>query len=189
MSYCYSACIQVKVIAPEGVCCLNAPTASLGVPKEYKPIPNTVDCVIQASPSDKAAFPKQWKKWKYEIALAIDDPENKSEERPKGLPPLPTFDLKIDDVDVSEGWRCRLCFETRFATMCFGQNEPGTSHCQHCSRSRVDTGWTLWLPYEQIPSTWQGVVDRQYGPMFTTVLRTKWPHCQVEYVDSKEPVV
>lgn len=180
----------MRVTAPEGVCRLSAPTAALGMAKEYKPTLNTIDCIVQASASDKAAHPKEWNRWKYEVALTIDDPDNHSEERPKHLPPLPTFDLKLAEIDPTEGWRCRLCFETRFATMCFGQNDAGSTHCQHCSRSREEVGWTMWLSYADIPPSWQASVDRQYGPMFSTVLRTKWPDCKVEYEADKDlPVV
>ena len=151
---------------------------------------NTVDCIVQASSDDKSMHPKEWKRWRYEVALAIDDPDNQSEERPKDLPPLPTFDCKAEPVDPTIGWRCRLCFETRFSTMCFGQNDPGTNNCQHCSRSRDTVGWTMWMPYDQLPSTWKAYVDRQYGPMFTTVLRTKWPNCNVQYSEGTDyPVV
>lgn len=172
--------LNIKPI--EGIRPAAPQTAAEGVGIEYKPVVNTIDSVIQADPNDKASRPKQWSTWTYEVALVIDDPTNKSPERPSHLPPPTTFSLKESDL-INRNWRCRGCYETRFQTMCFGMNEIGTDRCQHCGGNRSAVGWTLWLSYNELPSSWQRYLDRQHGPQIITVLRTKWPGCEVTVVN------
>ena len=175
---------SLQVVAPQGVRSPAPDDPQQGVGREYRPIPNTIDTVIQADPEDKAARPGQWNTWKYEVALTIEDPTNQSPPRPSDLPPLPTFRLRDEDVQGRK-WRCRSCFEGRFRTMCFGMNEASDESagddvcCSHCGGKRSAVGWTLWLDYSALPESWQASVDRQHGPQIINVLKTKWPRCQV----------
>mmetsp|Transcript_348 Transcript_348/g.640 ORF Transcript_348/g.640 Transcript_348/m.640 type:complete len:520 (+) Transcript_348:107-1666(+) len=179
---------RVAVLQVSAPCGASAPapgSASEGVGIEYKPTPNTIDSIVQARSEDKASRPGEWKKWKYEVALSVDDPTNQSPERPSHLPPLPTYSLKEDDVQ-GKPWRCRACYETRFQTMCFGMNDAGAEVCQHCNVPRNAAGWTLWMDYTDLPANWQAYLDRQHGPQIVTVLRTKWPQCEVRCENSGE---
>ncbi len=169
----------LDVAAPEGVRSIAPQTASEGVGIEYKPIVNTIDSVIQADSNDKKRFPKQWKEWTYEIALVIDDPTNKSPERPTHLPASPTYSLEEQDFVNRSTWRCRLCYEGRYQTMCYGLNGIELERCQHCGGNRAAVGWTKWMRYHELPSSWQRYLDRQHGPQIFTILRTKWPGCEL----------
>ena len=71
--------------------------------------------------------------------------------------------------------------QTRYTTMCFGFNEAGMDNCQHCGQAREVCGWTMWMGYNALPRQWRVSVDRQYGPLIITVLRSKWLNCEVEF--------
>jgi hypothetical protein len=170
----------LEITAQDGVRSPAPETAAEGVGIEYKPTPNTIDSIVQADPGDKTQRPKEWRTWTYEVALVIDDPSNQSPIRPSHLPPLPTFSLKDSDIANHSFWRCRACYETRFQTMCFGiNNDTSSDRCQHCGGNRSSVGWTTWLNYEELPASWQRYLDRQHGPQVITILRTKWPGCEV----------
>jgi hypothetical protein len=175
---------HLLVIAPDGCRGLAPERAEQGVGVEYKPVVNSIDSVIQARPLDKLSRPKQWKTWSYEVALVIDDPSNQSPPRPIDMPLPPLFSLREEDA-VGQQWRCRACYETRYTTMCFGLNDASNNSecCVHCGGNRHEVQWTLWLPYEELPNSWKRYVDRQHGPPIVTVLRTKWPNCNVEVLD------
>lgn len=177
---------SLDITALEGVRTPAPQTAAEGVGIEYKPVVNTIDSIVQANPQDKSQRPKEWRSWSYEVALVIDDPTNQSPIRPSHLPPLPTFTLKETDLSNHDFWRCRACYETRYQTMCFGINHDLTNeHCQYCGGNRTSVGWTTWLTYDDLPASWQRYLDRQHGPQIITILRTKWPSCDVK-VDENE---
>jgi hypothetical protein len=177
----------LEIVPTDGVRTTAPATAAEGVGVEYKPTPNTIDSIVQADPQDKASRPKEWKTWTYEVALVIDDPTNQSPPRPSHLPPLPTFTLKESDVASHGFWRCRSCYETRYHTMCFGINNDTTNdNCQHCGGNRSSVGWTTWMSYAELPSSWQRSLDRQHGPQVITILRTKWPGCGVSVVGDEK---
>lgn len=179
------AALQVNAV--EGVRTPAPQTAAEGVGIDYKPVVNTIDSIVQADPQDKAQRPKEWKTWTYEVALVIDDPTNQSPVRPSHLPPLPTFNLKESDITSHNFWRCRACYETRYQTMCFGiNNDINNERCQYCGGARSSVGWTTWMAYDELPGTWQRYLDRQHGPQIITILRTKWPKCDVQ-VSGNEP--
>lgn len=170
----------LEIHSQEGVRTPAPETAAEGVGIEYKPTPNTIDSIVQADPADKAQRPKEWRSWTYEVALVIDDPSNQSPIRPSHLPSLPTFRLKDSDLTSHNFWRCRACYETRFQTMCFGINSDTSAYrCQHCGGNRSAVGWTTWMKYEELPGSWRRYLDRQHGPQVITILRTKWPGCEV----------
>lgn len=177
--------------------------AAQGIGIEYKPTINSIDSIVQAHPRDRAARPKQWRTWRYEVALVIDDPKNVSPELPADHARPPTFELPEEvpeaaifpDRPDTASWRCRACYETRYQTMCFGMNEMtiGTPSdqvvCSHCGKTKKEAGWTLWLPYERLPGGWQSHVDREDGPKITPLLGSKWPGCRVEFDNPNDPPV
>merc|ERR1711924_457566 len=71
-------------------------------------------------------------------------------------------------------------YQTRFKTMCFGENAaPSTRICKFCGRSQADAGWTIWRHYAELPEPVQRRIDRASAPKILSVLRTRWPRCQV----------
>lgn len=176
------ACV---VDSPSGAVGKSAASAAEGVAQEYKPVVGAIDSIIEPRRTDKDSHPKEWTKWTFEVALVVDDPTNKSPERPVHLPGPQVFEL--GQPDHGQAWRCRKCYETRFKTMCFGLNDAGAAQCRHCSRARQECGWTLWKPYSELPKGWQGSMDRRYGPKIVTALRTKWKKCNVEFSTPDNP--
>jgi hypothetical protein len=101
----------MKVTAPRGVCGAAPPSAAEGMGVHYKPVVGSIDSIIQADKDDKISAPKAWRSWKYEVALAIDDPSDVSASRPLDAPSPEVYFL--DDRDLSEQvpWRCRACYQ------------------------------------------------------------------------------
>lgn len=140
-----------------------------------------VESIVQASPTDKQSRPGCWRTYSYELALATQAvvDEDKSEERPADLPapaifeqgPLPTS---------NEMWRCASCYQTRFKTMCFGENcAPASTICKFCGMEREKAGWTIWRRYDELPAQVQRRIDRTNGPKILSVLRTRWPEADI----------
>lgn len=50
-----------------------------------------IDSIVQADSKDKKSRPLQWKTWRYEVVLAVNDPTVKGDERPKDMPLPPIF--------------------------------------------------------------------------------------------------
>ena len=103
-------CATMKVTVPEKSV-RAPPTATEGVGKEYKQVVGSIDSIIQAEKDDKASFPNDWKKWKYEVALAIDDPTDVTEARPHHLPMPALYSLDPADMSNGKAWRCRSCYQ------------------------------------------------------------------------------
>lgn len=82
-----------------------------GIHQEYKPVIGTIDSVIQSNQKNKKLYPKNWIKWKYEIALVIDDPTNVSPDRPSDLPKGRIYDINDYPIIAGDVWRCRRCYE------------------------------------------------------------------------------
>eukprot|EP01125_Pyxidicula_operculata_P020870 TRINITY_DN7842_c0_g1_i1.p1 TRINITY_DN7842_c0_g1~~TRINITY_DN7842_c0_g1_i1.p1 ORF type:complete len:505 (+),score=106.33 TRINITY_DN7842_c0_g1_i1:38-1552(+) len=163
----------LTITAPRGEA---NPAPEKHVEKFYKSESGEIDDVVQSHPDDKNARPKEWKTWRYEVVLYIDDPSVKGAERPKDIPAEPKFTLP--PASDGEPWRCASCYATRFKTMCFGLNKGGDK-CQHCNKSKQDAGWSFWLHYNELPPKWQRSVTRRHAPKIISLLRTKWPTCEV----------
>lgn len=103
-------CATMKVMVPEKSS-RAPPTAAEGVGKEYKQIVGSIDSIIQAEKNDKLVYPNDWKKWKYEVALAIDDPTDVTEARPPHLPMPALFSLDSEELTDGKAWRCRSCYQ------------------------------------------------------------------------------
>ena len=77
--------------------------------------------------------------------------------------------------------------------MCFGMNdaaEPPANGaeptCGHCGRKQSDSGWSIWMPFGELPPKQQRQVTRRYAPKIISVLRTKWPEATVTF-DAEPP--
>jgi len=172
-----------------------------------KPVPGEIDEVVQAHPADKKSRPNAWMTWKYEVVLAMEDPtvqDSRTQEDVHEIvhkstshgaegrgdaagacdnPTRHIFELpspKENGLD-QEPWRCATCYRGRFKTMCFGQNNAGIDACVHCGKWREDAGFSIWLSYSELPPNIQSLVSKRYAPKVLNLLRTKWPHAQVEY--------
>eukprot|EP00041_Stephanoeca_diplocostata_P034640 m.1190509 g.1190509 ORF g.1190509 m.1190509 type:complete len:566 (-) comp24555_c1_seq20:2029-3726(-) len=153
-----------------------APTPPTHVQSQWRSALGEIESVVQARPGDKIVRPGCWKTHAYELALvtqAVVDEDNATAERPSHAPPPITLPQGPEPAEDEE-WRCAKCYQTRFQTMCFGQNPAGTAVCQHCNTPRDRAGWTLWRQYEDLPRGVQRRIDRMAGPKLLTVLRTRW---------------
>ena len=149
--------------------------------------------VVQADKEAENAIADRIETWLFEVALRIDSPQNPVPKKKDGSIDFKGRDLQKDVVDVrSLGetppwnrkniWRCRACYETRFTTMCFGQNELASGagsenscvQCCHCEKSATETGWTLFLTYQELPRRVQRQMQLRYGPKIATVLANRW---------------
>ena len=153
-------------------------SGSGGVATFYKPLPGQVDDVVQAHAADKAARPDAWSTHRYEAVLAVDDPDVSGTVRPEGMP-LPRI---YEQGEADEGaWRCASCYRGRFKTMCFGGNSAGAAACAHCSKPRAEAGWSIWLPFAELPIGWQSKLTARYAPSAVKLLQTKWPGAAIEW--------
>jgi len=171
---------EIKVKATFGV----APKAPRKkVDTYFKPRPGEIDSVVQAHPEDKKARPDMYDTWRYEVMLAVDDPSVKGAERPKDLPPEPTFE---QGPEPQGAWRCRTCYAQRFKTMHFKENPAGTTKCiGPCGKDRKEAGWSIWLPFKDLPQTQKSIIHRREAPKIKNILWTKWPGAEITYNDDK----
>ena len=155
-----------------------------------KPIPGEIDEIVQAHPQDKKDFKDDWKRYRIEIVLAVDDPTVKDdaghEKPPRDLSKVKVFKL-TNPPKVGENWRCASCYRDRFKTMNFGQQirEKGQDNCVHCHRKIEEAGWTLWFRYSEMPKDVQLRIDRMFAPKTLNVIRTRWPDAIVKVGDEK----
>ena len=149
-----------------------------GVATFYKPLPGQIGDVVQAHAADKAARPDAWATHRYEVVLAVDDPDVSGAPRPEEMP-LPRIYAQGEASE--EAWRCASCYRGRFRTMCFGGNGAGAVACAHCSKARADAGWSIWLPYEELPAGWQRKLTARYAPAAVKLLQTKWPGASIDW--------
>jgi hypothetical protein len=54
-------------------------------------------------------------------------------------------------------------------------NNDESATCVHCGKSRTEAGWSIWLPYDQLPNGWKRTAEKRHGPKIVSLLRTKWP--------------
>eukprot|EP00931_Biecheleriopsis_adriatica_P053737 TRINITY_DN31529_c0_g1_i1.p1 TRINITY_DN31529_c0_g1~~TRINITY_DN31529_c0_g1_i1.p1 ORF type:complete len:547 (-),score=103.60 TRINITY_DN31529_c0_g1_i1:111-1619(-) len=161
----------------------GAVTGVQAAPKFYKPEPGEIDEVVQADPEDKKSLPGQYRLWRYEVMLAWDRPDLQGEPRPEGEPAEPKYDQEDSRYQRSGPWRCRLCYDRRFQTMDFSL-VPAESpeKCTKCEKPRKECGWSLWVPFAELPPKRQAVVMDQHAKKIEPILWTKWPSAEI--VDS-----
>lgn len=173
--------------------------------------PGEIEEVVQAhKDAGGSSTPDRLDSWLFEVALRIDSvhnpvPKIKNENnsnseaidfkaRNFATDPLDVRRLDSAPAHRKNLWRCRACYETRFTTMCFGQNElPAAAlteeheevsevfpqelqgfSCRHCERPATETGWTLFLTYDELPKRVQRQMQLRYGPKIATVLANRW---------------
>ena len=76
--------------------------------------------------------------------------------------------------------------------MCFGMNEPGAAKCEHphCDYGALEEcGWSIELPYDELPPGHQEAMLRRHGPKILPLLRTKWPGCEAAFDAAPAPSV
>jgi hypothetical protein len=149
-----------------------------------KPVPGEIEDIVQAHPEDKARLKDQWRKWRLECVLAVDDPTVKDSGVPRDPSTIKRFELGPRPT-VGSKFRCAACYRDRFRTMNFGEQvmAPSQTHCSICGKDLVEAQWSLWLAYDDLPPAVQGRVDRMYAPKLINVLRTRWLDASVTVVD------
>uniref|UniRef100_A0A7S1TWT1 Deubiquitinating enzyme MINDY-3/4 conserved domain-containing protein n=1 Tax=Phaeomonas parva TaxID=124430 RepID=A0A7S1TWT1_9STRA len=177
-------CLRVNA---SGGACKPAPAVHTeGVSQYYKPIVNhangsEIDSVVQAHPADKAAAPRAWHTWRFEVVLATEDAAVEGNPRPAGMPLPQLFKLPATGPDPRAPWRCATCYATRFRTMNFGLNEAGTEVCSTCGQAPSLGGFSIWVPYSELPRGQQGIVSRRHAPKIISILHTKWPGATMQW--------
>lgn len=148
------------------------------------PVPGQIEGVVQCHAEDKKARPNGWCTWRYEVVLAVPDPDfelyGKGRERRDDEPPPRTYapgELPAE----TEAWRCANCYRGRFKTMCFGQNDAGSVVCRHCDKPIKEAGWSQWMSYDELTPGWQSTVTARHAPKVISLLRTKWPACELTF--------
>jgi len=170
---------EMDVLAIRG-----AATQVVERPKFYKPELGEIDEVVQADPEDKTAFPGEYRRWRYEVMLAWDRPDLQGEPRPADAPPAPKFDQEDPRYQRVGAWRCRCCYDRRFQTMDFSlvpADSPDA--CSKCQKPRKECGWSLWVPFSELPPARQATVMDQHAKKIEPILWTKWPAAEVTSAD------
>ena len=151
-------------------------------PTHWRLTVGEVESIVQASPEDKKRLPGAWREHKYEIALVtqkVAEEDSASPERPPDVPPP----LRLEQGPKpapGAAWRCASCYNTRFSTMCFGENSaPAASNCKFCGQSQELAGWTIWKPYAALPASLQRRIDRTNGPKILKTIRTRWSEADI----------
>eukprot|EP00933_Yihiella_yeosuensis_P036931 TRINITY_DN30782_c0_g1_i2.p1 TRINITY_DN30782_c0_g1~~TRINITY_DN30782_c0_g1_i2.p1 ORF type:complete len:556 (-),score=132.77 TRINITY_DN30782_c0_g1_i2:31-1524(-) len=156
--------------------CGTSAAVTKEVPKFYKPEPGEIDEVVQADPQDKQDHPGQYRKWRYEVMLAWDRPDLQGEPRPADVAPEPKFEQEDPRYQRSGPWRCRLCYDRRFTTMDFSLvPDDSPDFCAKCNKSRKECGWSLWVPFDDLPPKRQATVMDQHAKKIEPIFWTKWP--------------
>jgi len=149
-------------------------------PKFFKPEPGEIDEVVQADPEDKKAHPGQYRRWRYEVLLARDRSDVQGEVAGPGVPPEPKYDQEDARYQRPGPWRCRLCYEKRFQTMDFALVPAECQDaCPKCEKPRKECGWSLWLPFGDLPPKRQAVVMDQHAKKIEPILWTRWPAAEI----------
>jgi hypothetical protein len=166
----------ITVTAPLGA----APPVEDG-PREstfQPPIPGEIEGIVQAVEEDKRDRPDFYESWRYECVLAVPDPDGKiygtggEPHTDEQLAAAKTFALGEPPAD--RPWRCATCYRSRFKTMSFGMNEAGATHCQHepCGgAAQSECGWSIILPYDELPPEHQETLLRRHAAKIVPLLR------------------
>lgn len=146
-----------------------------------------VESIVQAKPADKQARPGCWRTHSYELALAtkgVVEEDRNSTPRPEHVAAPVRFE-QGESPGEGVAWRCASCYQTRFQTMCFGENAaPAAPTCKFCGKSQAEAGWTLWRNYSDLPPALQRRIDRTSGPKILSVLATRWPDVEMSLLDA-----
>lgn len=152
-------------------------------PKFYKPEPGEIEEVVQADPEDKKKFPGKYREWRFEVMLAFDRPDLQGEQRPEDEPLEPKFDQQDARYQREGAWRCCLCYDRRFKTMDFAPVPADSPDwCPKCQKPRKECGWSLWIPFADLPPKRQAAVMDSHAKKIETILWTKWPEASIEAI-------
>jgi hypothetical protein len=89
--------------------------------------------------------------------------------------------INVQKPKVGERWRCVKCYSTRFATMCFGEQEVSeTQCCKFCGSGLVDAGWTVEMKFDDLPEGLKRRIDGNESKLLST-LRTRWGGCEIMF--------
>lgn len=156
-----------------------------GVGTFYKPVicedGAEMDSVVQASREDKEQRPSQWRTWRYECVLSLPEEDVQGEARPADMPPPRLYTLPPEGPPPGRPWRCATCYATRFKTMNFGANDAGAETCATCGQRPQDGGFSIWLPFEDLPPRQQRAVTLRHAPRIVSLLQTKWKGADVTW--------
>ncbi|CAJ1348317.1 unnamed protein product [Effrenium voratum] len=174
---------EMTVLAKKGAA-LRGPSP----PKFYKPEPGEIEEVVQADPEDKKEHPGQYRKWRYEVMLAIDRPDVSGEARPAQEPSEPKFNQEDPRYQRDGPWRCCRCYDRRFQTMDFSL-VPADSpdRCSKCEKPRKECGWSLWIPFAELPPKRQVALMSQHAKKIEPILWTKWPEAEISEATGSLP--
>jgi len=154
--------------------------------KFYKPEPGEIEEVVQADPDDKKKYPEQYRKWRYEVMLAFDRPDLQGEPRPADAAPEPKFDREDPRYQRPGAWRCCLCYDRRYKTMDFNLVPADSPDwCPKCEKPRKECGWSLWIPFDELPPKRQAALMSQYAKKIEPLLGTKWPEAEIVEVSGR----
>jgi len=171
---------DLEITAPEGQA---KPAGKKSKAVFYKPEVGEIDDIVQPDEGDKKENPDDYTSWTYECMLAFDDPtvEGKKREVPE-----PTFKQDDERYQRKGAWRCARCYATRFQTMHF-KLVPASSpdECDNCKRKRADAGWSLWIPYKDLPLLKKKQLMKRYAKKIENVLRTKWPAAEIKMLNDE----
>ena len=155
----------------------------------FTPIVGQIFDIVQACQNDKKLRPKQWKTWNYEVVLALQDDDQNTlygkgtDYTSDNMPKL----FQQGPMVTGAQWRCARCYVKRHETFAFRLNDEDMRVCQHCNKKKEDCGWSIWMPYSDLPKNWQRSCDRQYQEKIITLLNTKWPGVEVKFSDNDNP--
>lgn len=166
---------ELSIVAVKG-----ALTGGPEKPKFYKPEPGEVEEFIQADPEDKKDLPDKFRQWRFEVVLARDDPDVQGEPRPPHFPAQPKFNQEDPRYQRPGPWRCRLCYARRYQTCDFALVEGSADYCPKCKKPRKECGWSLWVPFADLPASMQQKIRLQFSKKLESILWTKWPDATVE---------
>jgi len=117
------------------------------------------------------------------VFLAYKDPAVSGNPRPIDLEPEPRFDQYNDRYQRKGPWRCRMCYAKRFQTMNFKLVTGSPDQCPACNLPRKEVGYSLWIPYEDLPPSQQQRVKMRYAKKIEKVLWTKWPDASIKCLE------
>jgi len=134
--------------------------------------PGQPDDIIQARKTESSNY----RDWTFEVVPAVDDPTVSGPLDDDPNEPI----FSSEDNHTDEGpWRCAFCYESRFKTMNFGQNEAGSKTCNNCGQSRSKVLKSCWLTYAELSPKMQQRARHMYANKYELVISTLYPKAEI----------
>ncbi len=181
--------MEMMKLTTNGIAPIAKKTRMEGGNVFFTPVVGQIFDIVQADQHDKKTRPKQWKTWKYEVVLALQDDDKNTlygkgtDYTSENMPKL----FQQGAMTTGTKWRCARCYVNRHKTFAFRLNDEDMEICQHCNKKKEDCGWSIWLSYNELPHNWQRSCDRQYQEKIITLLNTKWPGVEVNFSNIENP--